>query len=69
MEKHCLVPNDKPYPKMMTQEKKDNFTKLRAEYQAKQFQKTSAAAVCMPANDDLLAHIDQDFWDSLNCRK
>jgi hypothetical protein len=68
MSKHCFVPNDRPYPFNMSQEKKDKFTKLRAEYQAKH-QKTSAAAVCMRADDDMLANVDDDFWDSLNFRK
>jgi hypothetical protein len=65
MTKFCFVPNDKPLPLKMSQEKKDKFTKLRGEYQAKQFKK--AANVCMPADDDdLLKHVDQNFWDSLN---
>ena len=69
MTKFCFVPNDKPLPFNMGQDKKDNLTKLRAEYQAKKFKKTCAANVCMSAEDDMLAHVDDDFWDSLNFRK
>jgi hypothetical protein len=69
MTKHCFVPNDKPYPFHMHQAKKDNYTKLRAEYKAKLSEKTKAANVCVSADDDMLAHIDDDFWDSLNFRR